>query len=66
MIFDGMSPRLAEQAAKNNLALRKIDLDAELQEALDRDRLALDRRLVRLLEDAEAQGLIPPGDSTGA
>ena len=53
MLFDGMSPRLAEQAAKNNLGVRKAELDAELEEALQRESDRLTRRVQRLLEDLE-------------
>ena len=53
MAFDGMSPRLAEQAATNNLGVRKAELDAELEAALQyhSDRLA--KRMQRLMEELE-------------
>jgi hypothetical protein len=36
LAMDGFSPRLAEVAAKNNLAMRLADLDAELAAELSR------------------------------
>jgi hypothetical protein len=53
MALDGLAPRMAEQAARNNLAVRKGALDAELEEGLARLRGELSRRLARLLEDLE-------------
>jgi hypothetical protein len=57
--IDGMSPRLAEIAAKNNLAVRLRDLDDELLTELGRLQGELRRKLVRLLEDLE-DSLSPP------
>jgi hypothetical protein len=53
LVLDGLSPRLADQAARTNLALRKRDLDAELEEALGREREALRQALQRLDEERE-------------
>ncbi len=58
MMLDGLSPRLAEAAATNNLAVRRQELDAELEEALEREKETLVRRVRRLVEDAEDEGLI--------
>ena len=55
MVTDGLSPRLAEFAARNNLVLRLRDLDGELVGELDRLRAELRRRLQRLLEDLEEE-----------
>lgn len=51
MVMDGLAPRLAEIAAKNNLALRLRDLDEELVTELGRLQGELRRRLKRLLEE---------------
>ena len=60
MLFDGMSPRVAEQAAKTNLGVRKAELAAELEAALQyhSDRLA--KRMQRLMEELEdVEGYAP-------
>ncbi len=53
LVMDGFSPALAQIASKNNLALRRLELDAELDEALNRMRDELTRRLQRVVEDWE-------------
>lgn len=53
LAFDGMPPRAAEQAARNNLGVRKRELDAELAAEIARLQEQLSRRLRRLIEDAE-------------
>lgn len=53
MVMDGLSPRLAEIAARNNLAVRLRELDDELAAELSRLRSELRRRLQRLLEELE-------------
>lgn len=53
LVFDGFSPRLAEQAAKNNLGVRKQNLDAELSAEVLRLSDELRKRLSRLVEDLE-------------
>ncbi len=60
MVLDGLSPRLGAIAATNNLAVRRQDLDAELEEAMDREKETLLRKVRRLVEDAEDEGLILP------
>jgi hypothetical protein len=55
MVFDGLSPRLAEVAAKNNLAVLKKELDAELEEALEQERQTLLRKLKTLLVESEGE-----------
>jgi len=56
MRFDGMPPRLAEQAAGNNLGVRQAELDQELAEAIRREDERLRRRLRALIEDLEEEG----------
>ena len=56
MVFDGFSPRLAEQAAMNNLGVRLRDLDLELEAALTRMQEELRQRMLRLQEEAEDLG----------
>jgi hypothetical protein len=56
MVLDGLSPRLAEIAAKNNLALRLRDLDDELLGELDRLQEQLRRRFTLVLEELEDEG----------
>ncbi|HKI38285.1 MAG TPA: hypothetical protein VKA46_40930 [Gemmataceae bacterium] len=53
LVFDGFSPRLAEQAARNNLALRTKAIEAELHDMLALYQDALRRRMQRLAEDVE-------------
>ena len=53
LVFDGFSPRLAQQAAANNLALRKLALDDEVITELVRLQTSLRTRLELLTEDAE-------------
>jgi len=53
LLFDGFSPRVAEQAGKNNLGVRKAELDAELEQELERLQEVLRRRLEQLAEDAD-------------
>jgi hypothetical protein len=53
MAFDVFSPRLAEVAAKNNLAVRLKDLDAEPEAELKRLQVELQRKLQRPLENLE-------------
>src|SRR3954447_6040222 len=53
MVMDGLSPRLAEIAAKNNLAVRLHELDDELIAELGRLQGQLRRRLTLLLEELE-------------
>jgi hypothetical protein len=53
MVMDGLAPRTAEAAARANLAVRKQELDAELEEGLQRLSGELQRRPQRMLEDAE-------------
>jgi hypothetical protein len=53
MVLDGLSPRLAETAARNNLAVRLRELDEELVAELGRLQGELRRKLARLLEDLE-------------
>ena len=53
MVFDGLSPRLAEQAAVNNLGVRLRDLDLELEASLTRMQEDFSRKLRRLQEEAE-------------
>jgi hypothetical protein len=53
MVMDGLSPRLAEIAATNNLAVRLRDLDNELLAELGRLQGHLRRRLALLLEELE-------------
>jgi hypothetical protein len=53
MAMDGLSPRLAEVAARNNLAVRLRDLDNELVSELSRLQEQLRRRLSLLLEELE-------------
>jgi hypothetical protein len=53
MVMDGLSPRLAEIAARNNLAVRLRELDDELAGELARLQADLRRRLKRLLEALE-------------
>lgn len=60
MVMDGMGPRTAEAAARANLAIRKQELDAEVEENLDRLSARLQRKMERLMEDAEDEGFIPP------
>ncbi len=52
-MLDGFSPALAQIAGKNNLALRRQELDAELDEALERMGQELKGKLRRRLEDWE-------------
>jgi hypothetical protein len=52
MVFDGIPPRAAEQAARNNLGVRSRELDDELSAELTRLQEQLSRRLRRLAEDA--------------
>src|SRR5262245_8684535 len=53
LVMDGFSPALAQVAGKNNLALRRQELDDELDAELDRLREELRGRLLRLAEDLE-------------
>ena len=66
MVFDGMHPRKAEQAARNNLGVRKADLGRELEEAIERERDTFHRRITRLLEDLEDEFGFSETDSPGA
>jgi isopropylmalate/homocitrate/citramalate synthase len=56
IVMDGLSPRLAEVAAKNNLAVRLHDLDDEVAAELERLQEQLRRRLRLLMEELEDQG----------
>ncbi len=51
--MDGLSPALAELAARNNLAVRLRDLDNELVAELGRLQAELRRNLGRLIEDLD-------------
>ena len=53
LAMDGFSPRLAEVAAKNNLAVRFAELNAEVHAELGRLQDEFHRRVGRLLEDPE-------------
>src|SRR4051794_31824267 len=53
MVQHGPAPRTAEAAARANLAVRKQDLDAELEEGLQLLSGELQRKPQRLLEDVE-------------
>jgi hypothetical protein len=53
LVMDGFSPALAQIAAKNNLALRRQELDSEVEENLVRLRDELTRKLQRVVEDWE-------------
>ena len=53
LAIDGFSPRLAEVAAKHNLALRFADLDVEVHAELGRLQDELYRRIARLLDSLE-------------
>lgn len=52
-LMDGFSPRAAEQAARNNLALRRAEFDEEVAAELWRLRSEVLRKLRRLEEDLE-------------
>ena len=51
IVFDGFSPRLAEQAATNQLGLRRRELHLELEAALTRMQEELRRKMLRLQEE---------------
>lgn len=53
MVMDGLSPRLAEIAARNNLALRMRELDDELAAEQNKLQGQLRRRLDLLLEELQ-------------
>ena len=55
-VMDGMSPRLAEQAAANNLALRKQALDEEVITELARLQARLQAAQARLAQDEADDG----------
>jgi hypothetical protein len=64
MVFDGLSPRLAEITGKHNPAVPKKELDAEVEEPPEREQQSLMRKLRRLMKDAEDEGRgSPPDDS---
>jgi len=50
MVMAGLGPRIAEAAARTNLAIRKLDLDAELEKGLKRLSGDLQRKMQRLME----------------
>ena len=51
--MDGFSPRLAEVAAKNNLAVRLTELDEEHSAKLGRRHGECHRKIGRLLEELQ-------------
>ena len=55
--MDGFSPRLAEVAAKNNLAMRLRNLDDEVLTELARLQGELRRRLEKLQEELEGAAI---------
>ena len=55
LVIGGLSPKTAEQAAKNNLAVRKCEIDAELEAELQRLIGQLGRRLLNLLDEEDDQ-----------
>ncbi len=55
LVMDGFSPRLAQVAAKNNLGLRKRELDEELIVELCRLKDDLRKKVGRVIEDWEDQ-----------
>lgn len=65
MVMDGMPPRNAEQAARNNLAIRKADLDKELEGAIERERDTFHRRIRRLLEELDDELGVSDPDTAG-
>ena len=56
MVMDGFSPELAAFAARNNLAVRLRELDAEVANELLRLQEELRSRVQRLLEELEIGG----------
>ena len=56
-VLDGLLPRQARQAAENNLALRRKDLDKEVQAELERLDGILQRKLTVLVEELEDRGM---------
>lgn len=62
LAMDGFSPRLAEVAARNNLAMQFAELNAEVGAELGRLQDEFHRKVARLVEELQDD---QPGSLTG-